>query len=229
MLGCKKVLAIIPARGGSKGLPGKNLKTLGEKPLIAWTIESALISKLIDKTIVSTDCQEIAAVSKTFGAEVPFIRPDWLSTDEAETAGVVLHTLNSVSEHFDIIVLLQPTSPFRNSGHIDEALKTYKNLKAQSLVSICESHKSPYWMFSSEDDGTLVPVIRGKKQFSRRQELPKTYCLNGAIYIVDVELFLDNAEFVYDDSKSYLMDHESSFDIDNLMDLKQAQLVLDEK
>ena len=96
-------------------------------------------------------------------------------------------------------------------------------------MSICESHKSPYWMFSSEDDGTLVPVIRGKKQFSRRQELPKTYCLNGAIYIVDVELFIDNAEFVYDDSKSYLMDHESSFDIDNLMDLKQAQLVLDEK
>lgn len=229
MLGDKKVLAIIPARGGSKGLPGKNLRTLGVKPLIAWTIESALANKLIDKTIISTDCHKIAAVSKAFGAEVPFIRPDWLSTDQAETADVVLHALNSICEHFDVIVVLQPTSPFRNSGHIEAALKTYENSKAHSLVSICESQKSPYWMFSLEADGALVPVIRDKKQFSRRQELPKTYCLNGAIYVVGVECFLENAKFVFEDSKSYLMDFESSVDIDSLMDLKLAQLFIDEK
>jgi CMP-N,N'-diacetyllegionaminic acid synthase len=229
MLGDKKVLAIIPARGGSKGLPGKNLRTLGIKPLIAWTIESALANKLIDKTIVSTDCLKIAAVSKTFGAEVPFIRPDWLSTDQAETADVVLHALNSICEQFDVIVVLQPTSPFRNSVHIEAALKTYENSKAHSLVSICETQKSPYWMFSLEDDGALEPILQGKNQFSRRQELPKTYCLNGAIYVVDVELFLKSKDFIFEDSKSYLMDFESSVDIDSLMDFKLAQFFLDEE
>ena len=229
MIGDKKVLAIIPARGGSKGLPGKNIRTLGVKPLIAWTIESALGNKLIDKTVVSTDCPKIAAVSKTFGAEVPFIRPDWLSTDQAETADVVLHALNSINENFDVIVVLQPTSPFRDSGHIEGALEIYENSKAHSLVSICESQKSPYWMFSLEDDGALEPIIHDKNQFSRRQELPKTYCLNGAIYVVDVELFLKNKEFIFEDSKSYLMDFESSVDIDSLMDFKLAQLFLDEK
>jgi CMP-N,N'-diacetyllegionaminic acid synthase len=224
MLGSKKVIAIIPARGGSKGLPGKNIRALGAKPLIAWTIESALGNKLIDKTVVSTDCSKIAAVSKSFGAEVPFIRPGWLSTDEASTADVVLHVLNSIKEQFDVILLLQPTSPFRNSGHIQDALEIYDNSNKPSLVSICESQKSPYLMFSLEDDGALEPVIKDKKKFSRRQDLPKTYCLNGAIYVIDVEFFLKHKEFLFEDSQSYLMDVESSIDIDSLIDLKLAQL-----
>ena len=229
MIGDKKVLAIIPARGGSKGLPGKNIRTLGVKPLIAWTIESALDNKLIDMTVVSTDCPKIAAVSRTFGAEVPFIRPDRLSTDQAETADVVLHALNSINEHFDVIVLLQPTSPFRKSSHIEGALEIYENSKAYSMVSICESQKSPFWMFSLQDDGGLEPIIKDKAQFSRRQELPKTYSLNGAIYVVDVEFFLRNKEFIFEDSKYYLMDYKSSVDIDSLMDFKIAQIFLDEK
>ena len=227
MIGNKKVLAVIPARGGSKGLPEKNIRILGTKPLIAWTIESALGNKSIDKTVVSTDCSKIAAVSKLFGAEVPFIRPDWLSTDQAVTTDVVLHVLNSINESYDVIVVLQPTSPFRHSGHIEDALEIYENAKAHSLVSVCESQKSPYWMFSLEEGGVLKPIIHDENQFRRRQELPKTYCLNGAIYVIDVKCFLENKKFIFEDTKSYLMDYESSIDIDSLMDFNLARLIID--
>lgn len=229
MINGKKVLAVIPARGGSKGLPGKNIRELGQKPLIAWTVEAALNSDIIDHTIVSTDCDQIAEVSKNFGAEVPFTRPHWLSTDEASTADVVVHTLTSVSVEFDIVILLQPTSPFRDSSHIEDALKIYASSEAQSLVSICESQKSPYWFFSLDKNGSIVPVLRDKKQFNRRQDLPKTYVLNGAIYVVDVELFLRTKNFIFDETVSYLMDLVSSVDIDCLMDFNLAQLMLDEK
>ncbi|MDB3979058.1 acylneuraminate cytidylyltransferase family protein [Pseudomonadales bacterium] len=229
MIDGKKVLAVIPARGGSKGLPGKNIRDLGQKPLIAWTIEAALSSDIIDHTIVSTDCDQIAEVSKHFGADVPFVRPHWLSTDEASSADVVLHTLTSLSVTFDIVILLQPTSPFRDRGHIEDALKIYVKAEAQSLVSICEAQKSPYWFFSLEKDGALLPVLRYNKQFNRRQDLPKTYALNGAIYVVDVELFLRAQKFIFDETVSYLMELESSLDIDTLMDFNLAQLMLDEK
>ena len=161
------------------------------------------------------------------------IRPAEFSSDDSSAIEVVNHFITSLSkqityeDHF--IVYLQPTSPFRNSDHIEGALEIYENSKAHSLVSICESQKSPYWMFTLENDGALEPIIHDKNQFSRRQELPQTYCLNGAIYVVDVELFLKNKEFIFEDSKSYLMDFESSVDIDSLMDFKLAQLFLDEK
>ena len=229
MINGKKVLAVIPARGGSKGLPGKNIRELGHKPLIGWTIEAAMGSGVVDCTVVSTDCGQIAEISKYYGAEVPFIRPNDLSTDTASTADVVEHTLTSMNVEFDIVILLQPTSPFRNSTHITEALRIYEGSAAPSLVSICESQKSPYWFFSLEKNGLIAPILKDEKQFERRQDLPKTYVLNGAIYVVDVELFLTAKKFVYEETVAYLMDSECSIDIDCLMDFNLAQLMLNEK
>lgn len=226
MIDGKRILAIIPARGGSKGLPGKNIKLLGSKPLIAWTIEAALSAKLIEKTVVSTDCQKIAKISRTYGADVPFIRPDELSTDTATTSDVIFHAIDSVKEDFDVIVLLQPTSPFRTTKDIENAYELYNSSNTSSVVSVCLAEKSPYWYFSRDNIGMISPILNMEGQFSRRQELPDTYFLNGAIYIVDVKKFLSHKKFIFNDSLSYVMSKESSIDIDEPIDFKLAQLIL---
>ena len=220
------VLAVIPARGGSKGLPGKNIKVLGCKPLIAWTIDAALNTNVIDKIVVSTDCQDIAKVAKNFGAEVPFIRPDELSSDTATTSDVISHVLNSMKEKYDIIILLQPTSPFRTTKDIEKAFELYNSTSTSSVVSVYQADKSPYWYFSRDNIGMINPVLNMEGQFSRRQELPDTYLLNGAIYIVDVKKFLSYEKFIFDDSLSYVMSKESSIDIDEAIDFQLAQLIL---
>ncbi len=221
-----KVLAVIPARGGSKGLPGKNIKILDDKPLIAWTIEAALNAKFIEHTIVSTDCQEIVKVSRAYGAEVPFIRPDELSSDAATTSDVIKHAIDFMKSDFDIIILLQPTSPFRTSKDIENAFELYNSSNTSSVVSVCLADKSPYWYFFKDNIGMISPVLSMEGQFSRRQELPDTYLLNGAIYIVDVKKFLSHEKFIFDDSISYVMSKESSIDIDEPLDFKLAQLIL---
>ena len=221
-----KAIAIIPARGGSKGLPKKNIKTLGNKPLIAWTIESALKTEFICKTIVTTDCEEIAKIAKEYGAEVPFIRPENLSSDTATTADVISHAISAIDEDFDIIVLLQPTSPFRTELDINNAFEIYKNSSSSSVVSVVKADKSPYWYFSRETNSTIKPILSLKEQYSRRQDLPETFLLNGAIYIVNVNEFLSSGKFIFDDSLSYLMCKQSSIDIDDIMDFKLAQLML---
>tara|TARA_R110001592_G_scaffold79795_2_gene238371 strand:- start:17518 stop:18204 length:687 start_codon:yes stop_codon:yes gene_type:complete len=221
-----KVLAVIPARGGSKGLPGKNIKVLGGKPLIAWTIDAALNANFIEKTVVTTDCQDIAIVAKNFGAEIPFIRPAELGSDTATTSDVVSHVLNSMQEKYDIIILLQPTSPFRTTKDIENAFELYKSTSTSSVVSVYLADKSPYWYFTRDNIGIINPVLNMEGQFSRRQELPDTYLLNGAIYIVDVKKFLSYEKFIFDDSLSYVMSKESSIDIDEAIDFQLAQLIL---
>jgi len=224
-----RVLAIIPARGGSKGLPGKNIRLLGDKPLIAWTIQAALGTDCITRTVVTTDCKEIAKVAKKFGADVPFLRPEALGTDSATTADVVYHVINSINENFDIIILLQPTSPYRNEYDIQNAFDIYSSKYVSSVVSVCETDKSPYWCFWRNEDTSITPILSMVEQFSRRQGLPKAYSLNGAIYIVDNKKFIGSQKFIYDDSLSYVMDKKSSIDIDDLMDFKLAELLLGEK
>ena len=226
MLGNKKVLAIIPARGGSKGLPGKNIKILGGKPLIAWTLDAANKSSIIDKTVVSTDCPDIASVARKYGADVPFTRPKELSSDIASSADVVLHAIKNVGEEYGIIVLLQPTSPFRNENDIKNAFEIYSSKVVSSVVSVCKADKSPYWLFWQNDDKSLRAVLNSEDQFIRRQDLQDAYALNGAIYIVGNNCFLENQKFIYDDSLSYVMNKESSVDIDDLLDFKFAQLLL---
>lgn len=225
MFGEKKVLAIIPARGGSKRLPQKNILDLNGKPLIAWTIESALESKYIDKVMVSTDNLEINKVSKEFGAEVPFIRPESLSTDHASSIDVIKHALSFYHNKFDYVVLLQPTSPLRLFSDIDSAFELItKEVKA--VVSVCETEHSPLWSNTLDANLSMRNFIRDELKNKRSQDLPVYYRLNGAIYIAEVNYFYQNNGFFGENTKAYIMPQERSVDIDTELDFEWAQLLM---
>ncbi|TOA20395.1 CMP-N-acetlyneuraminic acid synthetase, partial [Vibrio parahaemolyticus] len=154
MLDSKKVIAVIPARGGSKRLPGKNTKQLGGKPLIAWSIEAAKKSKYIDRVIISTDCKDIAEVARRYDGDVPFLRPQELAGDTAGTNGVILHVLDQIDESFGYVVLLQPTSPLRSTEDIDQLLESFDE-KTEGVVSVCPCEHSPLWANTLPEDKTM--------------------------------------------------------------------------
>ena len=219
MINGKTVLAIIPARGGSKGIPRKNIKLLAGKPLIAWTIEEAKKSKYIDKTIVSTDSQEIADIAIKYGAEIPFIRPTELAKDETSSSEVIVHAIKwfekNQNQKFNMLVLLQPTSPFRNVKHIDSTLEIFSSSpNSKSLVSIKEVDENPYWMKIIDEDHYLKNFILKQNNFTRRQDLPKVYILNGAIYIMRIADFMNYKSFDVDNTIPFIMDKKTSIDID---------------
>lgn len=224
----EKVLAVIPARGGSKGVPKKNIKLLGGKPLIQWSIEAALEATSIDRVIISTDCDEIASVSKKLGCEVPFKRPSYLSTDNANTIDVISHAIDTLESDYDWVVLLQPTSPFRRPYHIDDAfqhmLKNYKT----SCVGVVEANKSPEWMFWLSDDKKHLNKILNNKSPTRRQDCRPTYLINGAIYISKIDEFKENRRFLSDDTFPYVMGEKDSLDIDSYIDFKMAEIIIGE-
>lgn len=227
-----KIVAIIPARGGSKRVPNKNIKKLLSKPLIAYTIESALKSKKVDRVIVSTDDKEISEISKKYGAEVPFIRPLYLATDTAHTPPVIKHAVEFLEKNegykVDVLVTLQATSPLRTAKQIDEAIDKFLKENVDSLVSIKEADFPPFWLFKIEKN-KLVPFIqkKGINYFLKEsQELPKVYQPNGAIYITKKSLLLKKCELMGGKISGYLMDHKSSLDVDNLLDLKFIELVM---
>ena len=167
-----KVLGIIPARGGSKGMPKKNIRPLLNKPLIAWTIEQALKSKYIDRVVVSTDDPAIARLAKKHGADVPFMRPDKLATDKAKSIDVVSHALLSLPEKYDYVVLLQPTSPLRTADDIDACVKLCMSKGGNSCVSVTESEKNPHWMYSLDRNGRMHRLIKTKKQLTAGRICP---------------------------------------------------------
>ena len=186
MIGDKRLLAVIPARGGSKRLPRKNLLDLAGKPLIAWTIEAALGSKYIDRVIVSTDDDEIAEVSKDFGADVPFMRPVEYATDNAKSVDVVLQLLEQLeiqNEKYEYIILLQPTSPLRNTENINESIELLIKRQCAGVVSISEAEHSPLWSNTLPDDDSLSGFLDELIINKRSQDLEKFYRLNGAIYL----------------------------------------------
>ncbi len=222
----KKIIAIIPARGGSKGLPGKNIKLLAGKPLIAWTIERALKSKYLDRVIVSTDDKEIAEVSKKYGAEV-IERPKKLATDKAKTIDVVSHVLGVLKkEHYvpDIAVLLQPTSPLRVTDDIDESILMFLKNKCDSVISFYES-SFPLQGFKMEKK-YLKPILGNKYLKTRRQDLPKTYLPNGALYVFTPRDLLKYKTFYPEKILPYIMPSDRSIDIDHEIDLKLAELII---
>lgn len=187
-----KILAIIPARFGSKGVPGKNSKPLGDKPLIAYSIEQALASKAFAKIIVSTDDEIIAKIAIQFGAEVPFMRPSALANDTASSIAVVQHAVNfleSNNEFFDAICLLQPTSPFREKGFIEKAISTFSAANLDALVSVLPvPHEyNPHWVFEADTKGMLQIATGENKIIKRRQDLPKAFFRDGAIYLTKIE------------------------------------------
>lgn len=227
MLGSKRVLAIIPARGGSKGLPGKNTALCGGKPLIAWSIEAARGSRYVDRAIVTTDDEEILAAARALGGEAPFVRPKHLASDDALMDGVVLHAIDALGEGFDYGVLLQATSPLRQARDIDAALETMERLGAVSLASVTEPSKSPYWMHGIGPNGRLTSLFgEGHEAPRRRQDLPKAYALNGAVFAFAIDWFRERRKFVCEETAAYIMPEDRSIDVDTGLDLTIADLLL---
>jgi len=230
MLNNKKILAIIPARGGSKRLPQKNILPLGEKPLITWTIEAALQCDIIDSVVVSTNCKEIADISIKSGAKIPFERPGSLSNDNATSLNVVLHALDQLKndgDNFDIIILLQPTSPFRNSEDITKAFALFDKKNAYGIVSVCEMEHSPLWSNTLPKDLSLTGFLSNDLHNKRSQELQNYYRLNGAIYITMIKELRNQNKFLLNENCfAFVMDKEKSIDIDTLNDFHLAEFYL---
>lgn len=224
----KKILCLMPARGGSKGLPKKNIKLLVGTPLIGWSIEAALDSKYIDKIIVSTDDEKIAGVARKFGAEVPFVRPAYLATSKARMTDVLKHAIDfSVrrGDNFDLVLLLQPTSPLREAKDIDCAIELFFNKKAGAVVSVCEAEHHPWLSGTIPSSLSLRNFIVEKAKNSNRQDLPVYYRLNGAIYLADVNYFRKNNGFMARKTFAYIMPAERSVDIDNKLDFEFAEFL----
>jgi len=223
MIGNKRILGLIPARGGSKGIPRKNVRLLGGKPLIAWTIDEAKKSKYIDRLVVSTDDHEIAEIARKYGADVPFMRPAELATDTARGVDVVLHALHKLPE-YDAVILLQPTSPFRTTADIDGAIEHWAAF-GRSVVGITEAPKSPYWMYQLRGDGSLKELLQQPPNAANRQELPRAYVLNGAIYVGGREELMRNGGFLTSVSQGFLMANEHSIDVDTEIDWDLIALI----
>ncbi len=218
----KTFLAIIPARGGSKRLPRKNVLDLCGKPLIAWSIEAGLKSKYISKVVVSSDDEEILQISQNFGADI-IKRPDELASDTATTFDVIEHTIKSLGK-YDYIVLLQATSPLRNEKHIDEAIELLEEKNADAVVSVCEMDHSPLWSNTLPKDESMKNFLRDEILNKRSQDLPKYYRLNGAIYICKTgELLKNKGFFLKKNIYAYKMDKKHSVDIDDEIDFIVAK------
>jgi len=223
MINGKSVISVIPARFGSKGLPGKNTKHLCGKPLIAWSIEQSLSSNLIDTVVVSTDSNEIANISKDYGAEVPFIRPSNLATDDASTLSVVQHCLDyylNQDHTFDYLVLLEPTSPLRKNNDIDNML-TKLDLSCKdfdSIVSLGETHAHPSILKIYKND--LVSSFLNSPSVSsfRRQDLDSVYFPFGVAYIVKIDTLLKEKTFYTHKCMGYLIERWQNYEIDDLCD-----------
>lgn len=223
-----KIVAIIPARGGSKGLPRKNIKPLLGKPLVAWTIEQAKNSKYVDKIIVSTDDREIAEISRKYGAEVPFLRPKELAMDESPTIDAIFHALEVLrtgNYNPNVVVLLQPTSPLRNAEDIDNAIKLFRDSDCESVVSVCEVEHPPYWSFKIEEK-CLRPLFDKRYLRMRRQDLEEAYIPNGAIYVSTPQTLYKYKGFYCNHTIPYIMPVERSVDIDNEIDFMLAELLM---
>jgi len=223
----KRILAIIPARGGSKGIKNKNIIDLAGKPLIAWTIEAALKSVFITKTVVSSDSDVILEISKKYGAET-IMRPAYLADDAARSEPVISHVLEGLKndELFDFIILLQPTSPLRTAIDIDKAIKRLLDSEATALLSVYKPRHHPLKAFTTSDKGFLKGLVNDDFPFTPRQELPKVFYPNGAIYIVKKDIFLKTGKLFTDKTVAFEMPLEKSFDLDTKTDFNVLEKAL---
>jgi len=226
----KKLLAIIPARSGSKRLPNKNILPLHGKPLIQWSIDAAINSSFIDAVVVSTDSIEIADIAEKGGARVPFIRPAELSSDESTSIDVVLHAINELGsrgEYFNYVMLLQPTSPLRTEKHIDESVQLLLSKGAKAVVSVCRITHPIEWIGEIQDDLSMDAFIKNIEPARRAQDFPDRYSLNGSIYLVSVSEFVKYKKFAIDQGCfAYKMEPESSVDIDEQLDFEVCEMIM---
>ena len=224
----KKYLAIIPARGGSKRLPRKNILDLNGKPLIAWSIEAGVNSKYINKTIVTSDDDEILEVGEKYKINT-IKRPSELATDTSTTFDAIKHAIDSLDKKYEYIVLLQPTSPLRNEKHINEAIELLEEKKADAVISVCEMDHSPLWSNTLPKNLNMSNFLRDEIKNKRSQDLPTYYRLNGAIYICKTDRLLkEKSFFIKDNIYAYIMDRKSSIDIDEELDFIFAKTILKE-
>jgi N-acylneuraminate cytidylyltransferase len=226
-----KVLVIIPARGGSKGIPRKNIKPLGGKPLICHTIDCARQVVADDDICVSTDDAEIIRCVEDYGLKVPFVRPAELATDTSGTYEVLLHALEYYEHQgmrYDVIVLLQNTSPFRYGEHVKEALKLYRS-DIDMVVSVKETASNPYYNCFEEDEHGFLHISKGDGLFTRRQDVPKAYEYNGAIYVINPDSLKKMPLGKFPKRVKYVMDDLHSLDLDTMIDWKFAEFLIDEK
>ncbi|MDM7322334.1 MAG: acylneuraminate cytidylyltransferase family protein [Gammaproteobacteria bacterium] len=224
-MGRPEVLALIPARGGSKGLPGKNIRPLGGKPLIKWSIEAAQTSRLVSQVVVSSDDPAILEVARAAGAETPFIRPQELAQDDTPSIDVVFHALDHLPM-VEWLVLLQPTSPLRTAEDIDQAITRCLEAGAPACVSVTEPSALPWWMFTVNTSGRLAPFLEDGQRPQRRQEAPTLYALNGAIYLARVDWLRQTRSFLTEETVAHVMPAERSVDIDTALDFRMAECLL---
>lgn len=221
------MIAIVPARGGSKGLVGKNIKNLLEKPMIAYTIEEALKSKYITEVIISTDCKEIEKIAVRYGAKSHFLRPETLATDSAKAIDNYIYTVDRLNKEFayDIkdFVVLQPTSPLRKVEDIDGAIKLFRDKNADSVVSYTEEHHPIEWHKYITEDGRFENIFEEK--LLNRQEIKKSYFPNGAVFVFDYEL-IKQGKYYSDNSYAYIMPRSRSVDVDTIEDFKYIEFLM---
>jgi len=222
------ILAIIPARGGSKGIPRKNIKPLMGKPLIGWSIDAAKQASCIDHIIVSTEDQEIASVARELGADVPFMRPAELAADDTPGIAPVLHAISQLPD-YEWVLLLQPTSPLRSAEDIDGVWQFCQERGAPSAVSVCEVGKHPYWMYRCNAAQLLEPFIKGRPDVTRRQDLPPAYALNGALYLAKTDWLLEQQNFIGPETLGYIMPPERSVDLDAPQDWRWIEFLIEQE
>lgn len=217
MIGGMRVLAVIPARGGSKGVARKNLRPVGGRPLIAWTIEAVLASGLVDRAVLSSEDPEIIEAARGLGLDVPFVRPAALAEDHVSGLDVFGHALRELPG-YDYGVLLQPTSPLRTAEDIDGCIRLLHETGAQTALSVCEPDKSPFWMYVEREDGSLRPLLDTGYAVRQRQDVPRVLAPNGAVYVARTGYFLESGMFKSPTMRGYVMPRERSLDIDTELD-----------
>lgn len=227
-----RILGIVPARGGSKGIPRKNLVSLCGRPLIAYTIEAALGAQMLTRLIVSTEDEEIAGVAMSLGADVPFRRPPELASDDARSLPVVQHAVRQVEDEegsrYDVIVMLQPTTPLRTSQDIDEGIRLLLDSGADSVVSVVDvGAHHPFRMKRIDDDGRLINFVdQGFEDMRPRQELPRVYIRSGDLYISRRAVVMEQSTLVGTDCRAVVIQEERAVNIDTPLDLLRAEQVL---
>lgn len=218
-----KVLAIIPARGGSRRVPRKNIKPLAGKPLIAWTIQEALLSKSIDRLVVSTDDPEIARVAQAYGCEAPFLRPTELAQDDTPGILPILHAMENIGPEYTHVLMLQPTSPLRIAEDIDTCLTVAIQAQAP-VVTISEPLTTPFHCYTQETNGTLNKLV--DLELRRTQDYPPVYALNGAVYVASYDWLKREQTFLTHETVGSIMPQERSFDIDTDLEFALCEYLL---
>ena len=230
----QKILALIPARGGSKGIPKKNIKPLLGKPLIIWTIEQAQKSKYISRVFVSTEDKEIATIAEQGGVEVPFLRPEDLAQDKSQITDAIIHTLDTfekMGEYYDIIIVLEPTSPLRKKDDIDNAIETFlhNSSDSDSLVSVGEIHLENPYIMKTIKNNHVIPFINNKQKFYQRQQLPTIYFPYGVIYLSTVQAIRKCGTFYQETTIPYKIERWQNYEIDDIYDFYCVETILRNK